>query len=236
MDDMIDGFVLHSRPYRETSALVDLFCEQIGKVSVVAKGVRGKKNAKKSILQLFQPLQFSLSGKGELKNLGHTEACGKAYRLSGNSLFSAMYLNELLNRLLLKEFPYPEIYNLYCQTLTHLMTQDIEPLLREFEFGLLNSLGYGIDFSAEWQNDRAIDASNYYAFVSEHGWQLLDNNHQHRHCFHGADLLAISELQWQPASLLAAKKITRMALHPLLGDKPLKSRELFSRISIAINK
>lgn len=230
MNDLLDGFVLHSRPYRETSALVDLFCEQEGKVSVVARGVRGKKNTKKSLLQLFQPLQFTMSGKGELKNLGHIEAYGGAYKLSGDALFSAMYLNELLNRLLQKEFPYPEIYRLYCMTLDNLTAHAIEPLLREFEFGLLNALGYGIDFTAEWQQHNAIETAYYYAYVPEHGWQQLDNNHHHGQCFHGADLLAIAELNWQPASLLAAKKITRMALHPLLGNKPLKSRELFSSV------
>ena len=233
---MIDGFVLHSRPYRETSALVDLFCEQTGKVSVVAKGVRGKKNTKKSMLQLFQPLQFVVSGRGELKNLGHVEVSGRAFMLSGDALFSAMYLNEVLNRLLLKELPYPEIYRLYSQTLGNLMQNDIEPLLREFEFGLLNALGYGIDFSADWQHNKPIEGGCFYAFMPEQGWQRLDNNHQHGNCFDGSDLLAIANLKWQPASLLAAKKITRMALRPLLGGKPLKSRELFSRIPIAINK
>jgi DNA repair protein RecO (recombination protein O) len=230
MENMINGFVLHSRPYRETSALIDLFTEQLGKVSVVAKGIRGKKSAKKSMLQIFQPLQFMLSGRGELKNLGHVETYRKAYMLSGDALFSAMYLNELLNRLLSKEFPYPEIYELYCRTLNDLAKHEIEPLLREFEFGLLNALGYGIDFSADWQLERAIVGSNYYAYMPEHGWQLLDANHQHTNCFSGDDLIAIANLDWQPKSLMAAKKITRIALHPLLGSKPLKSRELFSSV------
>jgi DNA repair protein RecO (recombination protein O) len=228
MENIINGFVLHSRPYRETSALVDLFCEQLGKVSVVAKGVRGKKSSKRSLLQLFQPLQLTLFGQGELKNLRQIEAFGNPYPLSGHALFSAMYLNEILNRLLLKEYPSPEVYALYCETLGKLSEQDIEPLLREFEFGLLNALGYGIDFSAEWQHNKPIEASHYYTFLPEHGWQLLDSNRQHPNCFTGNDIIAIANLNWEPKSLLAAKKITRMALHPLLGNKPLKSRELFS--------
>ncbi len=229
-DDLIDGFVLHSRPYRETSALVDIFSQQLGKVSVVAKGLRGKRNPKKSLLQLFQPLQFQLSGKSELKNLGHIEIAGKPYHFSGHVLFSAMYLNELLNRLLMKEFAYPEIYDIYVETLNQLSVREIEPLLREFELGLLQALGYGIDFTADWQHQEAIHAEHYYGFVHEHGWQKLDNNHQHANCFKGSDLIAIAELNWQSTSLAAAKKITRMALRPLLGDKPLKSRELFAPV------
>ena len=33
------GFVLHTRPYRETSLLVDLFTKNYGRVRCVAKGL-----------------------------------------------------------------------------------------------------------------------------------------------------------------------------------------------------
>ena len=40
------AFILHTRPYRETSALVDFFSRHYGRFRAVARGARGtKKNS-----------------------------------------------------------------------------------------------------------------------------------------------------------------------------------------------
>ena len=46
--DLQRGFVLHRRPYSETSLLVDLFTEETGRLTVIAKGARAKRSAWKS--------------------------------------------------------------------------------------------------------------------------------------------------------------------------------------------
>ncbi|WP_208613148.1 DNA repair protein RecO, partial [Pantoea wallisii] len=38
------AFVLHSRPYSETSLLLDLFSESEGRVRVLAKGARSRRS------------------------------------------------------------------------------------------------------------------------------------------------------------------------------------------------
>ena len=43
--DLQRGFVLHRRPYSETSLLVDLFTEETGRSKVIAKGARGQGKA-----------------------------------------------------------------------------------------------------------------------------------------------------------------------------------------------
>lgn len=226
--DIISGFLLHRRPYRETSYLLDIFTLELGKICLVAKGVRGSKSDKKSLLQSFQPLLLSVYGKQELKNLRQVEARGPALMLSGNNLFSAMYLNEILNRLLGVEQSHSELYVLYENSLLALSQQkDIEPVLREFELGLLDELGYGLDFNSEWQTGEAIEPALYYTLVLEHGFQLLSAADRTSNCFLGENLQKISHYQWDKASLNAAKRISRMALSALLGQKPLKSRELF---------
>jgi DNA repair protein RecO (recombination protein O) len=227
--DNLSGFLLHRRPYRETSYLLDIFTLELGKIALVAKGVRGSKSDKKSLLQSFQPLLLSVYGKLELKNLRQVEAKGPALVLSGNSLFSAMYLNEVLNRLLGVEQAHSELFERYERSLTALSQQkQIEPVLREFEFGLLDDLGYGLDFSSEWQSGEAIEPALYYTLVLEHGFQLLSAADRTGNCFLGENLQNIAHNQWDKGSLNSAKRIARMALAPLLGQKPLKSRELFA--------
>jgi DNA repair protein RecO (recombination protein O) len=228
--EQLTGFLLHRRSYRETSYLIDLFTLELGKVSAVARGIRGNKSEKKSLLQSFQPLLLSVSGKHELRNLNQLESTGSMLQLVGHQLFSAMYLNELLNRLLPKEVPHPELFLSYQQSLIWLANDgDIEPCLRQFELSLLEDMGYGIDLTQEYDNGHTVDADVDYCLILENGIKRIDDKAQGSNRFSGEALLQVSQHIWTPSSLQCAKRITRMALAPLLGRKPLKSRELFQQ-------
>lgn len=228
--EQLTGFLLHRRSYRETSYLSDLFTLELGKVSAVARGVRGSKGDKKSLLQSFQPLLLSISGKHELRNLNQLESAGSMLKLIGHQLFSAMYLNELLNRLLPKEVPHPELFVAYQRSLNWLANNgDIEPCLRQFELLLLDDMGYGIDLTQEYENGQTVEADVEYCLVLENGIRRVDNSAKGTNRFSGEALLQVSHNVWTPQSLQCAKRITRMALSPLLGHKPLKSRELFQQ-------
>jgi len=224
----LQGFILHRRPYRETSYLVDCFSLEYGLVSFVAKGVRQAKSTSKSLLQPFQLLDLHLYGRHELKNLKQVEVQQKSISLTSTALFSAMYLNELLSRLLPKELPVTELFLHYQQTLVWLeQHQQVEVGLRQFELKLLEELGYGLDFSCEWQNQQPLEAELYYTFLPEQGFQLLPQASPHKYCFRGAELMDVAAGHWHKRSLMVAKKLVRSAINPLLGNKPLKSRELF---------
>jgi DNA repair protein RecO (recombination protein O) len=228
--EQLTGFLLHKRSYRETSYLTDLFTLELGKVSAVARGVRGNKSDKKSLLQSFQPLFLSVSGKHELRNLNQLESAGSMLNLVGHQLFSAMYLNELLNRLLPKEVPHPELFQSYKQSLEWLASNgDIEPCLRKFELLLLEDLGYGFDLTQDYENGQPIESDVEYCLVLENGIRQIQGLNQGTNRFSGEALLQVNNNVWTAKSLQCAKRITRMALSPLLGHKPLKSRELFQQ-------
>ena len=114
-------YVLHRRPYRETSYLVDLFTRESGKMSVVARGVRNSKGDKKSLLQPFQQIRVQYSGKSDLKNLNQTESFLAAVPLSGQALFCGMYLMRKLRCTLQKNLSHysknPFRNELFQQTL-----------------------------------------------------------------------------------------------------------------------
>src|SRR5437764_15419821 len=63
------GFVLHSYPYKETSLIVDMFTRDHGRIGVVAKGAKRPLSKLRGVLQTFQPLSISFSGKSELRTL-----------------------------------------------------------------------------------------------------------------------------------------------------------------------
>ncbi len=107
------AYVLHSRAYKETSALVDFFTPQ-GRMRAVLRRARGKGG---SLVRPFVPLELELRGRGELKNVGRMDSAGIAAWLHGDALFSGLYLNELLMRLLPAEAPFPALFEHYTLTL-----------------------------------------------------------------------------------------------------------------------
>lgn len=217
------AFILHQRPYRETSLLVELFTEQHGRLSAVARGTRSKKSPTRAMLQPFIPLLLSWHGKGELVTLSSIEMNGVYLSLQGDCLLGGLYLNELLIRVLHKHDPYPFLYTIYRETLLELQGATLQQkVLRLFEKKLLKELGYELPFSA-------IQTDQFYCFHPERGF-----DHCHvtegdaARIFSGKNLLAVANNELQDDEILRdAKRLMRLALAPLLGTQALQSRKLF---------
>lgn len=234
VDQLQLGFVLHSRPWRETSLLVDIFTENHGKIGLCARGVRSKKSPKRSLLQPLFPLLLCWRGRGELQTLTNLEPAAPAIKLSGNSLYSAFYINELLVRLLHKHDPHPELFNKYQQTLMKLNNaESLEQTLREFELFLLISIGYGLALDHDISGE-PIQKEAWYTINIDGALEVSHDelNIRHVRCFKGNNLISIASQNWQNSEILKdAKRLLRLSLQPLLGDKPLQSRKLFRRNS-----
>ncbi|MWP61785.1 DNA repair protein RecO [Gilliamella sp. Pas-s25] len=230
MESWQRAFILHTRFYTESSLLVDLFVENVGKITVLAKGARRKSSALKGMLQPFTPLIVQYSGQGEVKTLRQVEAMSLALPLVSVFLYSAFYLNELLHRVLVAETEMPTLFDDYLTSLQQLAQQiPAENVLRAFELSLLENLGYHIDYFHCCVTGDDIVKSMHYQYESEKGFisSLLQNNTS----FTGEQVLAFGKRQFDNDSTLkAAKRFTRMALKPYVGSKPFKSRELFLKI------
>ena len=223
-------FVLHIRPYRDTSALVNLFSPRYGRFTCVAKGLRGSGKSRqpwRAALQAFNLVSASWQGRGELKSLLDVQS-QHSYRLQGRALFCGLYINELLERLLHQHDPQADIFVLYTQCLSRLDSgAQLEESLRRFEFGLLEKLGYGLNFSHCNHSGIAISPRQYYYFHPDEGLILADDSIVAGR-FSGEVLMQLAQDDFSGDALLAAKRLSRLALQGLLGNKPLRSRALFS--------
>ncbi|UFH48557.1 DNA repair protein RecO [Pseudomonas sp. KNUC1026] len=222
--DTRQAYVLHTRPYRETSALVDFLSAQ-GVVRGVLRNARGKVG---SLARPFVPLEVELRGRGELRTVGRVEPMGTGHWLMGEALFSGLYLNELLLRLLPAEVAHPALYEHYCLTLQALAEgRGLEPLLRSFEWRLLDELGYAFALDQDIHG-QPIEAGRLYRLRPEAGLEPVPAFQPG--VFDGQHLLAMAEVDWQaPGALAAAKRLMRQALAAHLGGRPLVSRELFRK-------
>lgn len=229
-----EAFVLHRRPYRNTSALVDLLTREAGKVSAVGRGARGHR--RRFSLEPFNLLDIACRGRGSLLTLTRSEPMGAYWSLAGESLYCGLYANELLKYFLPEGDAQPEVFDRYAQLLDGLSHADSralrEPVLREFELDLLNLLGYGIDFHCD-VSGASIEAGQAYLLDADNGWQRVAAAHSSTadqgdlRPVDGARLLAVARRDWNADSLAAAKSICRRLISHQLGGRRVYARELF---------
>jgi DNA repair protein RecO (recombination protein O) len=240
------GFVLHRRPFRDSSLLVELFTPQFGRVAVIARGARQPKSRLQGVLQPFRPLLLSWSGNGELPGLIAAEGDGAVPWLTGKALVGGFYLNELLIRLLHRFDPHPRLYSVYQDTVHVLgmigqtaendipsVSCRLERALRLFEKTLLEEIGYGLVLEYETELGQPIEAQQLYVYRLKQGPVRLHAGVEaaapHRLTLRGQSLLDLARgCLDDSTSLREAKRLMRAALAEQLGHRPLNSRHLFA--------
>lgn len=223
------AYVLHSRSYRNTSLIVEVFTREHGRISLVAKGAKRGNTPLAGKLQPFQPLFLEWGGRNELQTLYKAEADTRICKvISGKVLYHGFYLNELLMRLLHRHDAHPvlfEDYALCLQALIHSEFQDVP--LRYFELQLLESLGYGVNLLQEVRNDRPVSAERDYYYLIEEGPVLVSGSTIDALHVSGETLHALANQNLsQDKHRNEAKLLMRSILDHYLGERPLKAREL----------
>ncbi|MCC5856420.1 MAG: DNA repair protein RecO [Idiomarina sp.] len=226
---MTPAFILHRWPYQEHSALLEVFTREHGKIRLLAKGVQSAKSRWRGILTPFVLLDAEWRGRGELCTLTHADL-QETFELKQRFLYSGFYLNELLQRILPDQFSAPELFDDYRDTLDLLQQGvSLEPVLRRFEWQLLERLDLGFSWAEDARDGSPISADERYEFYPEHGFMATMNPQNAALTLPGETVLALGAFQLDNPELLKwYKLVMRAALQPHLGSKPLRSRDLFS--------
>lgn len=226
------AYLLHQRPYSETSLLLDLFSCNYGRLTLIAKGVKRKKSRTRGILVPFHPLIVAWSGRGEVKTMTSAESITLRYDMRGERLFCGYYINELILRMLHRNDPHEMLFGAYEFALKCLVRDtDVERTLRIFEKRLLRELGYGLHLSSDTRTGAAIEPSARYRYLAESG-PVIDSGEGHAGIeLHGESLKALHEEEtFSALHRQELKRLTRTILDRLLEGRPLHSRGLFTRI------
>jgi DNA repair protein RecO (recombination protein O) len=237
------AYILHKRAYRETSSILEVLTKDYGRIALMARGTRGAKSKIAGNLLPFTPLVISWQGKGNLPYLKSVERAElKAPSLRSKSLLSAMYINELLMYLLHKDDVHETVFEQYHHCLYSLENEnELEITLRKFEVKLLELLGFGLNLLTEADTGEAIIADAFYHYHLEHGPVLCtepskrsDNATMPQLSGHCLQALAREDYQLLSASaqyMGELKRLMRFVISFHLGNKKLKSRELFRPVN-----
>ena len=219
------GFVLHQRPYRNSSQLLECLTATHGRVGLVARGSRETKSRQRALLQPFGALRLSWLRRGELGRLTHVEAQAQAFPLDAHRLLAGYYCNELVLRLLARDDPNAEVFSCYSRCLARLAGgESMARALRLFELDLLAALGYGLELDRDAMTGEPLVPERHYRFELENGPRAVAREDD-PDLFAGRDLIALRERALDDeVSLKAAQRLLGRVLRAYLGDRPLKSR------------
>lgn len=225
------AYILHHRPFRDSSQLLDLVTRDYGKIALVARGSRGAKSRLAGVLRPFLPLSVSWVARGDLGTLTGAEATGAPRGMRGDAMLSAFYVNELLLNFLHRHDPQPEIYALYTDVIGALASGvEIIACLRSFELELLGLLGYAASFRDEAAGDNNLRSERHYHYRIEQGPVAVDRT-EGSMVFTGAVLKAIQAQEFdEPEVLRAASRLLREIIDYHLGGKELKTRKVLMEL------
>jgi len=222
--DLASGYLLHHRPWRDTSRILEVLTREHGRFTLFARAVRGPGAKLAPVLQPFQPLLLSWSGRGEAPTLTGAERAEQCAPLPPACLLAAFYLNELLIRLTTRHDPHPELFDHYHEALARLRAgAPLEPVLRIFEKRLLQGLGYGLDLTTEARSGKRIEADGYYHFRAGKG--LTPSRAGAGSALAGRSLLDLAGESLTGARALEdARRVLQAALAACLEGRPLATR------------
>jgi DNA repair protein RecO (recombination protein O) len=220
------GYILHHRPYRDTSRILEVLVRDHGRLTVFARGVRGPKPRFGGVLQPFDLLLLSFQLGREAGQLTGAESAESAAPLPAGSLMSGFYLNELLLKLTTRHDPMAEVFEEYRRALSGLRAGGrVEAVLRVFEKRLLEAVGYGVDLSSEARTGKAIEAQGFYRFRASEG--LVPAPRGDSDAVAGTSILALArEELGEGRDLEDARKVLKAALAERLEGKELATRKV----------
>lgn len=225
------AYLLHQRPWRETSKLLEVWSRDHGRIGLVARGVRRPNSPQRSLLQPFTPLLVSWSQRGELGNLGAVEPAGSPTLLKGRPLMAAFYMNELMMRLLPRQDAHPDLYDAYASTLEALAGEKPAAGLRLFETQLLSVIGYGLNLN-QTASGEDIEASLDYLYDLDAGPRLAMGRKGPGVPVRGRTLLALGSGALDDAEdLKGAKRLLAAALEQHLDGRALKTSGVMRALS-----
>ncbi|MCX7115757.1 MAG: DNA repair protein RecO C-terminal domain-containing protein [Gammaproteobacteria bacterium] len=227
----IKGFLLQATRLSTTKWRLTLFCREKG---LFTAWMKVSSQTKHRFLEPFVSLWFVTQTRGPWIQVNRIEIDTVPTLLSGDALFAGWYLNELLIHLLGFQESESVIYDAYVQTLDLLRAVErsrsaLEMALRQFEWTLLQSLGYAISLTVDARSLKPIEAEKYYQCIPGEGLVEATTG------IAGMSCLSLSRGEWASPDLLKdAKRLMRVLIDHLLDGRILKTRALYRSAHVSV--
>ena len=216
-------FIIHRRPFcKERHFIFDCLSKDRGLIRALASIPKKRQHAACATLQPFTLLDVQFNPSSSLPRLQQIESNQKPVFLHGNKLYSGLYLNELLIKILDKFEAESALFDDYRQTILALETcslAELPSILRHFENNLFSTIGYSIPFP------KNLDSKQDYCFHAADG--IVPCLQDHPSGISGQNLINIrNNTAEDTASIRDRKRLHQAIIAYLTEGKTLTSRTL----------
>ncbi|TCS39811.1 DNA repair protein RecO [Reinekea marinisedimentorum] len=208
-----EGFLLFSRPFKEDDTLCELWTEKQGRVRCRISG---------NPPEPYRQFEIKLSNKAGLPAVSNFRYTQPVLIDSNAARLLGFYVNELLYRLLPAGYGDSSLFGRYISTLLYLNEgENIQPVLRFFEQGVLASLGMAVDYQQD-ANSLPVVAGQHYRFETGRGF-VADAHGR----YSGERIIAVNRQDYNlKGALSLARECQRRQIDELLGGgQPILSRQ-----------
>ena len=209
---------MHARSFGDTSIIADVFTESSGKLSIMAKGAKNPRSKFFGHLLPFSALRIIVTGKSEMKTLTQIDSNFVSQSAKGpHDLYTYLYVNELMMRLLPKGLPNQELYDLY---------QNFVELARADAISELDLRVFELD--TDTKDNSQFKDSIIYSYIPEKGFHHAGDAEG----FSAKEITAIKNRALEGIDKLKLKQLSQVAISACLDGRELSSREFFKKIRI----
>jgi DNA repair protein RecO (recombination protein O) len=225
------AYVLHRRPYRETSLLIELFTRHHGRMGIVARGGRRGRSPAAGLLQAFRPLTVDWTGRGDLVTMTGVDPAGHLSPPAGSRLLHGLYANELLMGFVARGDPNEALFDRYDRFVRDLAgPAERDVLVRLFERDLLSLLGYDLGLTEEADTGRPTEPDCWYRYELERGLVRVSGPNDPQACA-GRSLIALARGELlDPAALRDARRLLGAAIEHYRVGRPPRSLQMLAAL------
>ncbi len=204
--------------------IFDILTEDQGFMSVIAKGVKKKKDGR--LLQPFKELQltFTKSSLPLLTKYDILISYGKVFR---DYMLEGLYFNELIYKCIPRNEPLPSLFSLYKNHLSYMNDGDHDSwlILLRFEFFFLKEIGYQLNHAyAESYN---IDSNILYFYEYGSGFKEAINVNSNIITISGSCLKNMLKQNFDRINdVKNIRLIIKKIIKQIIGDKNIKSYDI----------
>jgi DNA repair protein RecO (recombination protein O) len=155
-----EGFVLARRNFGEADRILSIYTKNIGRISLMAKGIRRPKSKKRGHLEIFSLVKFqAITGHGiDLMTEADIIDDFKDIRKSLAKVSLAYYFMEVIGKITHEGEPNTDLFNLLLDFLNTLnKTNSLKKLRLNFILKLLTLMGYWPDGKEMGDADTALE-------------------------------------------------------------------------------
>lgn len=259
-NEALVGYLLHQRSYQEKRAIYHLFSQEHGVVHGIGKkggplfeplqlfatGKRDLKTFTQITISQFnssqtdnQPNRQIDDNLSDLPTIQSDSSSASTPiqrygQIRGQQQYAALYLNEILWKLLPTEDPMPVLWQYYQNSLNllkqPLTADELRLCLRQFEQHLFKELGFALRLTED-SSLEAIEAETTYRFLADTGFMpvITEESASISTLFSGQEILSMTQFGIVAATLSSWSRLHRQVIDQLLDYQPLQSRLLWQQ-------